>query len=420
MTKASHAIVVVLGDLGRSPRMQYHAEALATEGWTVNLVGYADAPLPPELSGNPRIRCTVLRERWMPRRPDLPRAVFLVIAAGRLLDQSLQLLTALCFAGPRPGVMLVQVPPSFPTLAIAWAAARVCHARWMVDWHNFGFAMLALRLGASSLVVRALRALEGSIARHADAHLCVSRAMRAELASTWGIDAVVLADRPAARFRRLDEAERRAFLDAHPALLPGHDARALDRDAVVVSSTSWTADEDFALLLEAASDYERHREADPGGLPGLRLLITGRGPARERFESEFAGLGLRHVRLHTAWLEAADYPLALACADLGVSLHRSASGVDLPMKVADMIGAGLPVCMLDYGDCVREMTGPDQESMLFRSAAELSARWQALLRGFPSPTSEVFRPGANHRLAGGGTWQDGWRREAAPLFSSEA
>ncbi len=420
MTEASHAIVVVLGDLGRSPRMQYHAEALAAEGWTVNLVGYADAPLPPELSGNPRIRCTVLHDRWMPRRPDLPRAVFLLIAAGRLLDQSLQLLAALCFSGPTPRVMLVQVPPSFPTLAIAWAAARMRGGRWMIDWHNFGFAMLALRLGASSLVVRTMRDLEGSIARHADAHLCVSRAMRAELIATWGIDAVVLADRPAARFRRLEEAERCAFLDAHPALLPGYDPRALDRDAVIVSSTSWTADEDFGLLLAAAADYERHRDADPAGLPGLRLLITGRGPARERFESEFAERRFRHVRLHTAWLEAADYPLALACANLGVSLHRSASGVDLPMKVADMVGAGLPVCMLDYGDCVREMVGPDQEQMLFRNADELSARWQTLLRGFPSPTSEVLHAGTNHGLAGGGNWQDGWRRDAAPLFPTKA
>ena len=32
--------IVVLGDIGRSPRMQYHALSLAKEGWQVDLVGY--------------------------------------------------------------------------------------------------------------------------------------------------------------------------------------------------------------------------------------------------------------------------------------------------------------------------------------------------------------------------------------------
>lgn len=35
-----HVVVIVLGDLGRSPRMQYHAQSLLKEGHTVSLVGY--------------------------------------------------------------------------------------------------------------------------------------------------------------------------------------------------------------------------------------------------------------------------------------------------------------------------------------------------------------------------------------------
>jgi beta-1,4-mannosyltransferase len=37
------AAVIVLGDLGRSPRMQYHALALASQGAEVDLVGYTGA-----------------------------------------------------------------------------------------------------------------------------------------------------------------------------------------------------------------------------------------------------------------------------------------------------------------------------------------------------------------------------------------
>lgn len=35
-----HATVVVLGDVGHSPRTQYHAISLARAGYRVNVVGY--------------------------------------------------------------------------------------------------------------------------------------------------------------------------------------------------------------------------------------------------------------------------------------------------------------------------------------------------------------------------------------------
>ena len=41
VASAKHAVVVVAGDVGRSPRMQYHALSLAEHGYAVTLVGYA-------------------------------------------------------------------------------------------------------------------------------------------------------------------------------------------------------------------------------------------------------------------------------------------------------------------------------------------------------------------------------------------
>jgi beta-1,4-mannosyltransferase len=47
---------VVLGDVGRSPRMQYHALSLARKGYDVALVGYRGARCVPDVEANENIR----------------------------------------------------------------------------------------------------------------------------------------------------------------------------------------------------------------------------------------------------------------------------------------------------------------------------------------------------------------------------
>ncbi|KAJ2365046.1 mannosyltransferase [Coemansia sp. RSA 2610] len=264
-------------------------------------------------------------------------------------------------------------PPAIPTLLVARVCAWLTGARLVIDWHNYGFTILGMKLGPTHPIVSLARRFERCFGKRAYAHLCVTDAMAADLRQNWRISGqlVVLHDRAPRHFRRLDTDEIHQLwtrllkdpqleplqpLSADGALLT---ARGSDgtidmrsgRPMLLVSSTSWTADEDFSILLAALKLYDAAatsqvvaRSAGTAALPPLAVLITGKGPQREHYEQEIAQLGLQQVRIATAWLSAEDYPLLLGSADLGVSLHTSSSGLDLPMKVVDMLGCGTPVC----------------------------------------------------------------------------
>lgn len=119
------------------------------------------------------------------------------------------------------------------------------------------------------------------------------------------------------------------------------------RPGLLISSTSWTPDEDFGILIDALSKYEEKSEGSVD-FPHLFCVITGKGPLKEEFEQKIAEKQWRHITVVMPWLEAEDYPKLLASADLGVCLHYSSSSLDLPMKVVDMFGCGLPVCAIHF------------------------------------------------------------------------
>ena len=143
-----------------------------------------------------------------------------------------------------------------------------------------------------NLQVRTARWYERSFGRQAHKHLCVSKAMQQFLLNEWGICAEVFYDRAPAWFgtatvqQKHDLLERLApcvqgqaqaqapglqpLSDLHSAHAPpwlkgarpftqladGRPCVRPDRPALLVSSTSWTVDEDFGVLLEAGCLYD--------------------------------------------------------------------------------------------------------------------------------------------------------------------
>jgi beta-1,4-mannosyltransferase len=366
-----------MGDLARSPRMLNHARELAANGFAVVLIGYRGRKFKvPE----------GVRVRKLDGGHSAPRSAsgmrFLLAAVRRMG----RLFFALFFAllRERPRWILLQNPPSFPTLTASTLAAKWLRSKVIVDWHNYGFSLLALRLGPSHWLTRLARSYEFRAGRRATRHLCVSRAMRDNLLSAAGIRASVLNDRP--------------LYDRPP-----HPANPLPHQFVAVCPAGWTSDEDIELLLDALDQLPDS---------ALRVCITGDGAKRAELAPRLRALRARGLLSDTGFLPEADYLDLLRRADVGLSLHRSSSGLDLAMKVVDLLGVGIPVCVLDYGACLREQIEAGVTGFPFRTAAELAA----LLARLSSDPAELQITRAATRDRQTPTWNAEWKRVALPLL----
>ncbi|XP_042029179.1 UDP-glycosyltransferase TURAN-like [Salvia splendens] len=467
MGRRNRVCVVVLGDIGRSPRMQYHALSLARQALLdVDIVAYGGSEPHISLLEHQSIHIhrmppwpTVLQ-----RLPSILRPLFLIL---KPIVQFLTLLWYLCVKIPAPDAFIVQNPPSVPTLVVVKWASWLRKSAFIVDWHNFGYTLLALSLGRSSLFVTIYRWIEKRYGMMAHGSLCVTRAMQHELLLNWGIKATVLYDQPPEFFQpasleqkhdlfcRISKSLHRPFglqdcisnglagPDNDPTATPFTTRAGSDvflnqnRPALVVSSTSWTPDEDFGILLEAALMYDRRVAALLGEddsvanevvwdsinegkqflYPRLLFIITGKGPEKEKYEEKIRKLSLKRVAFRTMWLSAEDYPLLLGSADLGVCLHTSSSGLDLPMKVVDMFGCGLPVCAVSYS-CIKELVDVNKNGLLFSSSSELADELMMLFEGFPERCDGLksMRSSLMERVSSV-RWATEWEENALPLIN---
>jgi beta-1,4-mannosyltransferase len=89
------------------------------------------------------------------------------------------------------------------------------------------------------------------------------------------------------------------------------------------------------------------------------------------------------------------------------------------MKVADLFGAGVPVCALDYGATLAERVRHGTNGLLFSTAEQLAGVLFDFFEGFPADdqTFERLRVGA--RKSARMSWDEGWTREALPVLLPE-
>lgn len=437
--QAIHAVVLVLGDIGRSPRMQYHVKSLLRYRYLQCGANTSITPPPPppppthsssSSSSSPGVHIhvtvvgyqgektidftagcscssrssinsnvnfssnTAVDMQYIPTFSfNALRRISILHALCKGIALLITIIHILMFKIKPYEVIIIQNPPCLPALiasiVVLWLRGNNS-SRIVVDWHNLGFSMFAERLGPSHVLVKLSRFMEYVFTSQAQYHLCVSDAMKQWLQREFSVHPIVLYDRPPDIFRRtpIDLQLRHDLLkrigltdfqlfrgetssittrvardDEVPATTrcgreisisaaassiedkgctiqttnSSHDLYVVSgqmmrlrtlregRVGVLISSTSWTEDEDFELLLDALLQVEAYLQRATVTLSGysrLVVLITGKGPLRCSFEKRVQEMALQGrinqcVAVRTLWLSIEDYPQLLRCADLG-------------------------------------------------------------------------------------------------------
>ncbi|CRL06341.1 CLUMA_CG019094, isoform A [Clunio marinus] len=402
--ETKRVLVVVLGDIGRSPRMQNHCKSFVERGNLVALCGYTETEPDQEIISDPRINIYSLVP--FPDVP-LPRIIKYFF---KIFWSAIHLLS-IFFSIKKADVVMLQNPPGIPSLALCYLYCKIRRAKFIIDWHNYTWSIMALESSTKSFTVKLARLIEGFFGRRSDLNFCVTKAMKQDLYDNYNIKATVLYDRPSEKFQKISlERKHQLFQELstlHPEFKAPHDDSKTStaftsavlnqrgstihnqfklregRPGLLVSSTSWTADEDFQILLDALIYYDNTAKEDADKYPKLICAITGKGPLKSMYEKKIADQEWKFVKIVTPWLKSQDYPLMIASADLGVCLHFSSSGLDLPMKVVDMFGCGLPACAMNF-KCLSELVVDGQNGFVFNNATELGRQLTDWFYGFPS------------------------------------
>ncbi|KYQ88691.1 glycosyltransferase [Tieghemostelium lacteum] len=437
--------VVVLGDIGRSPRMTYHALSLSNMPAVdkVHMVGYSETKAHPLIANNDKVDIHPIRVFPISMSRTKSLLLWPFISVAKVLYQIIQLMWILLFVCRNINYVLVQSPPAIPTVFALQIICFLCRCKLIIDWHNLGYTLLQLSLSKSERhpIIRVAKWIERVFGRCAYAHLFVTEAMKDYLSTQWNLKGTlkVFHDKASPIFKNLQISEQIEFLEEFKQnyLSDAKDEQFLQMvidnkkqrlnnttskqknvgdenlASLIISSTSWTEDEDFSVLLRSIKDYEvdsqlKHR---------LLFIITGKGPKKDYYLEEIRKLNLQKCRVISVWLESRDYPLLLGSADVGVSLHNSSSGIDLPMKVVDMFGCCLPVLAVNF-KAINELVQHERNGLIFNDSKQLYSYLKRLFSTFNSSNntlSQMKQSLIQDRKVN--TWESSWNSIVSPLIN---
>ncbi|EDO17003.1 hypothetical protein Kpol_1065p18 [Vanderwaltozyma polyspora DSM 70294] len=364
-------IIYVIGDIGHSPRMCNHAISFSENGWQVELCGYVNSNIPARIIDDSNI---TIHELPQLTNSSSGKILFMI---KKVLFQIVSILRHL-WELRGSDIILVQNPPTIPILPIV-AFYRLTGCKLMVDWHNLGYSILQLKFNNNFYhpLVLISFVIEYIFSKSSDYNLTVTESMKDYLVNNFGLKksrCYVLYDRPGLQFSPFQGSlvERNDKIQSEPYMknLVPLDFDLTKGDKLIVTSTSFTPDEDIGILIGSLKIYESSYQKFDNNLPKILCVITGKGPMKEEIMKQVSDYKWNRCTIQFAWLSSEDYPKLLRLCDYGVSLHSSSSGLDLPMKILDMFGSGLPVLALNY-PVLDELVTHKENGLKFADRREL-------------------------------------------------
>ena len=362
----NEVVIVVLGDLGHSPRMSYHAKSFKDLGYHVNLCGYLESSLPQFLYDPDNIEIydipVIKRKRYLP---------YLIFAFLKVINQIFYLTNLLKnIIGDNTRFVLIQNPPSLPILLIIGLIKKIWapNVQIIIDWHNLNWSILNLKYqNENHPIIKLMKFYEKYCSlKFADFNITVTKALKNYLIEEFGLNSdkiMTVYDRPSHIFQPLSsQNELKKILTNNESLFSKDVNYNQLNDRILITSTSFTPDEDFIILVKC---LKLMNEKLSGTNNRIIMIVTGKGPLQETFLKSINSYKWTNIVIKNVWLPISEYPNILKIADLGISLHVSSSGLDLPMKIVDLFGSGVPVVSMNY-PVIKELVNDDENGVILK------------------------------------------------------
>lgn len=142
-------LIAVFGDLGRSPRIQNHCLNFIDQKYKIDIICYEGDGISEKILQN----CTLHYLSTPAKLKSRQALLYILSGIYRIIFQISTILYVALIEIDKPSWILIQNPPSIPTLILMQFYSIFFNIKLIIDWHNYGWTIMECD-GANSNVIK--------------------------------------------------------------------------------------------------------------------------------------------------------------------------------------------------------------------------------------------------------------------------